>query len=327
MIKKIFTTAYLRIELQTNSRQVAALLSRSMSFGVRPEKSAVKISFFITHVPKSSFGDGDYSYHRLRSREGIATRLHHGCLASVSVDEKRMRVTGAVYDLKEKHHPRLAQTLFIDPLIQLLSLHGYQFLHCALIEKGGECVLVSGPSGSGKSTLSLALAMHGAKLLTDDKCLFRFNPEGGCTFLAMRQSIGVQPHLWRKFSAIRKFPSEIDCDGKRRRIPADSFGKQSADQFKFAPKAILFPKFRKGGKVRMKSLSAKEALKRLWADKSNACNAGRNKKSLSEALFSLHQLTKQTPAYQVFYNDPEVGKIGSLVEPLFAGRGQFHESR
>ncbi len=316
MIKKVFTTGYLRLELRTNSPEVAALLGRSMCFGIPPERGALKASFSIKVAPKAAFEDSDYYYHRLKGGGEITTNIHHGYLASASVDEKKMRVTGAVCDLKKEHHPRIAQTLFIDPLIQLLGSQGCQFLHCALLERNGKSLLVSGPSGSGKSTFAVALALQGYRLLADDKCFFKTDKDGNYTFLAVRQSIGVQPHLWKKFPRLRKFPSEIDCDGKRRRIPADSFSKESGDRFQFMPAAILFPHFKKGAKALTEKLPAKEALKRLWTDKSNIYNAGRDKKNLGAALFSLHQLTKRIPSYEVFYDNRCVDKIGDRVQPL-----------
>ncbi len=317
MIEIIFTTAYLRIKLKTNSPRIAALLDGAMSFGARPERGAAKLTFFITHEPRKDFGSSDYSYHRTLQEGVITTHLHHGCLAAASVDEKKMVVKGAVYGLHPTYYPRISQTLFIDPIIQLLSLRGCQFLHGALLEKGGNGILVSGPSGSGKSTLALALALRGCQVLTDDKCFFRFNPKGDFTFLAMRQSIGVQPQLWRKFSAIRRRPSKMDSDGQRRRIPGDSFLKERKDQFRLSPKAILFPSFEKGARARIKNLSAQDALKRLLADKSNVSNACRNKKSLSQALLGLHQLATRIPAYQVFYDDRGIKEVGKCLELLF----------
>jgi HprK-related kinase A len=49
--------------------------------------------------------------------------------------------------------------------------HQYLILHAAVIERGGQAVLLPAPPGSGKSTLCAGLVASGWRLLSDELCL------------------------------------------------------------------------------------------------------------------------------------------------------------
>lgn len=51
--------------------------------------------------------------------------------------------------------------------------HQYLILHAAVLERGGQALLLPAPSGTGKSTLCAALCWRGWRLLTDELCLIR----------------------------------------------------------------------------------------------------------------------------------------------------------
>ena len=57
--------------------------------------------------------------------------------------------------------------------------HQYLILHAAVLERGGQALILPAPSGSGKSTLCAALSFAGWRLLSDELTLI--DPRDGCT--------------------------------------------------------------------------------------------------------------------------------------------------
>ncbi len=55
----------------------------------------------------------------------------------------------------------------------LFTQRGYSAIHCAALEFGDGCVLVSGTSGAGKTTTSLELIKRGHRFLADDIAMIR----------------------------------------------------------------------------------------------------------------------------------------------------------
>ena len=69
--------------------------------------------------------------------------------------------------------------LFASTLGAVLHQRGQFVLHAsAVVGPGGTAVAVAGPSGTGKSTSLAALTRRGYRLLTDDKLVVRFGPDG-----------------------------------------------------------------------------------------------------------------------------------------------------
>lgn len=71
---------------------------------------------------------------------------------------------------------RLAGDVIDTLLLFLLTRSGRIPLHAAGILTGATAVLLAGPSGSGKSTLSLAAAMRGLRILSDDTVYIQLQP-------------------------------------------------------------------------------------------------------------------------------------------------------
>lgn len=315
MITRTFTQRFLRIKLVTNDKRVAALWENAAEFESCAEAPPVSISFHIFFDEKPASDDALYTYAHAKTKLGRRVTLLRGPLASVSVDETKKMVTGKIYDLNAVQQPRLRQTLFMDPVIQILSAQRYHFLHSALLVKEDKGVLISGPSGSGKSSFALMLALQGYSLLTDDKCLFK-KRGSRYTFLAVRQRIGVQPHLLKRFPELKKYPLEKDYDQKRKRIASEVFAQNADFRRPFTPRAMIFPEFSRAGNLRIKKISAQEALARILSDANNTYNSGRDKKSAGTNFFALHEFTSRIPAYRVFYNDHELKKIPQKLGAL-----------
>ncbi len=63
--------------------------------------------------------------------------------------------------------------LAYNPLIILLSQHGYHSVHASCVQLGGKGILFTGVSGSGKSTAAYALLRRGHPILADDRVLLQ----------------------------------------------------------------------------------------------------------------------------------------------------------
>ena len=63
--------------------------------------------------------------------------------------------------------------LAYNPLLALLSGHGYQSVHASCIQLHGKGILFTGKSGSGKSTAAYALLRRGHPILADDRVLLQ----------------------------------------------------------------------------------------------------------------------------------------------------------
>ena len=74
----------------------------------------------------------------------------------------------------------------------LLTLRGSTVLHASGVELGGRALAFVGPSGQGKTTLATLVALHGARLLTDDVLTVDPGPPvtclGGATELRLREA-------------------------------------------------------------------------------------------------------------------------------------------
>jgi hypothetical protein len=74
----------------------------------------------------------------------------------------------------------------------LLTLRGSTVLHASGVELDGRALAFVGPSGQGKTTLATLVALHGARLLTDDVLTVDPGPPvtclGGATELRLREA-------------------------------------------------------------------------------------------------------------------------------------------
>jgi hypothetical protein len=89
--------------------------------------------------------------------------------------------------------PEIRIFLFGTVLGILCYRRGLIPLHAAAVEIGGRAILLAGPSGVGKSTLAAALAARGHRVLTDDLCAVRREPDGSVSVLTSFPRV----RLWR----------------------------------------------------------------------------------------------------------------------------------
>lgn len=88
--------------------------------------------------------------------------------------------------------------LFINPLISALRKFGYQYLHAAACSVLGKNILFAGLSGRGKSTASLALAIKGHYVMTDESVLLR-RENGQVYAVALMSSIKISRDVIKRF--------------------------------------------------------------------------------------------------------------------------------
>ena len=138
--------------------------------------------------------------------------------------------------------------------------HQYLMLHAGVVEKNNQALILPAWPGSGKSTLSAALCQRGWRLLSDEFGLVR--PKDGLLapfprLVALKnESIAV----FRDFAPDAVMGPEYPKTRKgtvcHLRPPTDSIER---DQETAKPRWIVFPKFRKGASMSLRSVEKTEA--------------------------------------------------------------------
>lgn len=312
-----FSNSLIQIRLSTNDERVTSLLTEIMPRNEAMSSDFISATFDIQVEESDPLADISFYYANRTRESGVVESYLGRSLAKVRVNISRSEVSAVVHHWEPQLISRLKQSLFIDPMIKLLSGTGFHFLHSALVAKNQNCVLICGPSGTGKSTLSLMLALKGNELITDDKCLFK-RKNDAFIFFNFTQQIGVQPHMWAAFPELHRFPTTLDSDKKRKRIDPAAFLRRQRGPHCLNPKALLFPQYCERSEVKLSPLSPHEAIDLIRKDDINSYNAGHSLKTASENFFAIHEITSQIPSYRITYSDSEISKIPALIDPLLA---------
>ncbi len=299
--------------LKTKSPEIIQLFEESI-YPIHAQDKKKRPIVFTVETPRAySVQHRLYNYSHHQRTGAIESRLHYGHLASATVNAGAMQVSAAVYDLSQEHRSMVANLIFINPLVQLLGVQGYHFIHGALVSKDCDGVLICGANGSGKTSISMMLVKHGFQLLSDDKCLYR-TP---VTFFPIPQPIHATRELIRRIPVLktRKIAGFMDPERDRQCIDGHSLFLGSRPRA-LRSKAIVFPEFSGKKKPALRPLSPADAFERLLADRNNTFHAAWSKKSAAGNIFAIHELTRSAPAYALTYNDRNLKNIGDRMLDL-----------
>jgi len=181
-------------------------------------------------------------------------------------------------------------------------------LHAAAVAEDGGCVLLSGGSGSGKSTLTAALVAAGASFVTDD-----YTPLEQGSWLAwpVPYAPSIKRGSWRALS--RHYPALRTAPVHRHRGLELRY--LQLDQARRAPlnrglpvRALVFPRYEKGGAGELRQITVAEALTRL-------CHAASILDRRPEVLAETLRWVEAVPRYELVHGDLEtaVGQVRSLL--------------
>jgi hypothetical protein len=140
----------------------------------------------------------------------------------------------------------------------------YLLLHSAVIERGGDGLLLSGTAGAGKSTLTTALVFRGWRLLSDEVAMI---PPGRRALLPLPRPIGLKNAsieiVRRECASAVLGPSTEDTrKGTVAHVKPPTESVARADE-PARPRWIVFPRFEAGVTAEVRPVSRADALLRL----------------------------------------------------------------
>ena len=151
----------------------------------------------------------------------------------------------------------------VAALHSVLRREGRLDLHAAAVARpDGDAILIVGPKGAGKSSLTIALALSGWTLLSDDYVL-AWSGETGLSVGSLRHALFLLPDAVERLPAGSRAGQFVPAMGKHMFQPSQIFQGQHRTQAGIA--AIVFPERRPGAPSRLERLRPATAFRRLLA--------------------------------------------------------------
>jgi hypothetical protein len=310
---KQYQNQFLQLNIATNSGEFFHLIDSILDFD---ENAELKERIVI-----------DFEFY-LKEQEELVTLFHHEYddnnlyrtyfgdeLATSDTNFTTQKVRGTLYRYEDRFKEQILETVFMRPLRAILAHHGLFYLHCGLIVKDNNCVIVVGPSGSGKTTLSVSLAQRGMTLATDDNCFIR-REDNGITFYPFCTKLGAHETLLNRFPELRNLITDDFRYGNKQRISLRSPNSTETPRA-YKCNAIIFPKFEVGSSFSFEQIGSQQTLKQLAEQSLQRYPEGKLKNELVPGNFWLiSSLAKNTSAYKVDYGEKDLEAILDRVEKL-----------
>jgi hypothetical protein len=222
--------------------------------------------------------------------EHVVTRNGRERQRSAAVDEAAGAVVRAICDLS---YPDADWSLF---------------MHAAAVATGDRAVVLAGPNGSGKTTLTAALISSGFDYFSDDVVPFDCRTT---RILPIPFALSVKEGSWSILSGLYPVLDGLpayDAGGRKvRYLPPPERAMRRAGA---AVRALVFPRFRPGGRFELERLAPGDALVDLvGASRPLALDRPRLMRTLA--------WVRTVPAYRLTY--ARLAEAGDVVRELLAG--------
>jgi len=188
----------------------------------------------------------------------------------------------------------------------------YLIIHAAVVEKGGDAVILPAPPGSGKSTLCAALVNRGWRLLSDELALVRVS-DGSIVPLPRPVSLKNQSiDIIQNFAPDAIFSRPVNDTQKgtvaHMKAPADSVIRAAETAL---ASWIIFPKYQVGSPTQLESLPQSRAFMRVADHSFNYSLLG------VPGFETLARLIDGCPCYDFTYSllDEAMDVFASLKRP------------
>ncbi len=163
-----------------------------------------------------------FSWERSRTlygdRVGSFFRLTDGrSLAAVDYQEQDVRFWVDPQTLTDSVF--FSRTFLQIPLLELLRLHGFFYMHAALLSHHGRGTLIMGKGGAGKSTLCAALVREGFEIVGDDSILIRNQVADEVWGYPLEPELSLEPARAAEFGFIGSGHTNV----KKFRIPRSMY--------------------------------------------------------------------------------------------------------
>lgn len=285
-------------------------------------------------TPKPVFIKMDYH----RTKYSLLPRSRHDCFHGFTlfhnqfIEEKRLhldagpRTLRTVVDFQSDTISSLIATpldlerdllfdlIFFQPLKCLLESKNLFLFHASLVAKNRQGILLSGKSGSGKSAVSLALAGGGYRHLSDDEVIL--NSERSAVYSSAFPSFPkIKKGLFRVFPEFKN--SAQGPSYKKDKILVDvTKVYPSGAQQKVLPAVLIFPRYSRFAKARIELLNKKQIFKNLIKEEFMYLKPS-SYRARGERFNILASLLDQVRVYRLYYSDPYLRQIPSVVDSLF----------
>lgn len=200
------------LSLETNSMRLREITAGFFpSIGLNSaDSSRAKVSLLVRK--RSGSGGNSYSFPIFRGRREYV-HADYGRDGSVWFDLKAREVVGVVSDdliADAEFFRRAVLAVIAGILAPSLDL---VCLHAGCVARNGKAVLLAAASGVGKSTLTVALALRGWSLLSDE-WTFVTSSQIGLRAWGMQTSIKLLPDAVRYFPALSALSPKLAMNGE-----------------------------------------------------------------------------------------------------------------
>lgn len=206
----------------------------------------------------------------------------------------------------------IEELLIFRPLRLLLSTYDMLVMHAGCVAKDGNGVLILGKSGRGKTTTTLGFTHKGFQFLSDEHVVLKKTGRGVKAY-AFPKKIGLKEESINVFPSLaflknRKFSSP----GKKGFFINEAY--PGALTGECCPRLIIFPCFKKKGKLQIRKVSKIEAMHNIMRDKDNCGNDWEVGSQSAPKFFDLLSLLlEQSATYEATYSGKN---FNSLIEVM-----------
>lgn len=305
---KTYQNHFLNLTVSSNKSELIELLDSLLDF-TKPhsEENLINVNFEFSFEEKNPVL---FSHHE-QNPKGIYQLYCGQEYATASVNFEKQEVKALIFHYQHQIKEHILETIFMRPLRSILAHHNLFYVHCGLIVKNQDCIMLVGESGSGKSTISVVSTNHGYKIATDDNLFLKLE-DNKIKFFPMCTKIGANEHFLKRFPKLKSVSGFTY--GDKARVSIKELPNSEAAAI-YNCKAILFPNFKLGNKFELQETTTAETIKKLAEQSFQRYPEGDLKHKLTPGNFwIINKLANENIALTMNYNENDLDNIFKSIE-------------